>query len=74
MTDKYSNCPDIKPAMADSALKRLPYERPQLLCFGNVADLTRGSSGSGNDGGPAYMNRRPTGPWCDQLPWLPWCR
>lgn len=53
---------------------RAPYQTPRLVQYGHVAALTRGAAGSGNDGGPAYMNRRPQGWLCDVFPLLPWCR
>lgn len=61
-------------AANQTRVQRAAYQRPQLLRYGHVSELTRGANGSGDDGGPAYMNRQPQGPWCDVLPWLPWCR
>ena len=36
--------------------QRRPYEKPTLVRYGRVTQLTQGGRGSGNDGGPAYMN------------------
>jgi hypothetical protein len=36
---------------------RKPYARPVLTCFGSIAELTRGNSGSGPDGN----GRKPPG-------------
>lgn len=57
----------------DSKTARAPYQAPRLVHYGHVAELTCGAAGSGNDGGPAYMNRRPQGFLCDLIPILPWC-
>ena len=36
--------------------RQLPYRPPRLICYGEVAKLTRALNGSGTDGGPAGMS------------------
>lgn len=36
--------------------QRTAYEKPALIRYGRVTQLTRGGQGSGNDTGAAYMN------------------
>src|SRR5579864_3391515 len=41
------------PSLGNEASKK-KYERPQLVCYGAVAQLTRGGGGNGNDGGGVH--------------------